>query len=86
MFWHTRRLAADQGRIHCQEDQSPACQDVLQQTKHDQEFARIQRERFELSGENYTNTGEKREGEKVSCLNLESIPVYFCLPVWERAA
>lgn len=57
-----------------------------QQTRHDQVFAHIQRERFELSRENYTYTGEKREGERVSFLNLESIPVYFCLPVGERAA
>lgn len=27
-----------------------------------------------------------REGGRVSFLNLESIPVYFCLPVGERAA
>lgn len=74
------------GCIHGQEDQSPVCQAMPQQTRHGQEFAHIQRERFELSGENCTNPGGKREGERVSFQNLESIPVYFCLPVGERAA
>lgn len=33
-----------------------------------------------------TYTGEIREGGAMPFLNLETIPVYFCLPVGEREA
>lgn len=40
------------------------------------------RELFELPGENHTNAGER----SVPLLNLESIPVCFCLHLGQRAA
>lgn len=61
------------------------CQAVLQQTKHEGSL-HIQREQFELPGENRTNARETRQAGRVSWWNLESIPVYFCLPLGERVA